>query len=121
MFEKMNILPVGISVDAPANVKVTIDALKVPFPMLSDQDLKVHNAFHVLNILDQETIDKYSEWNLQVEKWSNREHHSVAVPSMFLIDEQSVVRWAHGDHDYKKRPQLESMLRAMKAALAKKN
>ena len=103
----------GISVDAPENARVTKDALKVPFPLLSDSDLKAHKAFRVLNRLDDATMAKYNEWHLDVEGWSERRHHTVAVPAMFLIDEHQIIRFAHADRDYKTRPDMDQLLRIL--------
>ena len=104
-----------MSVDAPGNARLTKETLKVPFPLLSDSDLKAHKAFRVLNPLDEATLAKYDKWHLDIEGWSQRRHHTVAVPAMFLIDRNQRVLFAHADKDYKTRPNLEQLLQILQS------
>ena len=115
----LGIQPVGLSVDAPENARLTKEALNVPFPLLSDPDLLAHKAFRVLNKLDDETVAKYDAWNLDVERWSGRQHHVVAIPGIFLVDENRMVRFAHADRDYKTRPDIGQIIETIKPILSK--
>lgn len=117
-FKKVGLIPVGISVDAPEQVALLAEVLAVPFPLLSDQDLTVHKLFNVLNVLDTETVARYEKWKLNIEDWSEREHHTIAIPSVFLIDENRMVRWAHAAHDHRTRPTVEQILSGATMALS---
>jgi peroxiredoxin len=64
------------------------------FPVLSDPDLAAHRAYRVLQEVDDATLTKYKEWGIDLEKSSGRSHHTIAVPSMFLIGKTGVIRWA---------------------------
>ncbi len=110
-------MPVGISVDAPEHAKLLGEALNVTFPLLSDQDLDVHRLFNVLNTLDSKTVALYEEYQLNIDKWSERDHHTIAVPSIFLIDENRTVRWAHAHRDHKTRPTVDQILTAIQSIL----
>jgi peroxiredoxin len=79
--------------------------------------LVAHRAYRVLQEVDDATLAKYEEWGIDLEKSSGRSHHTIAIPSMFLIDETGVIRWAHADRDYKVRPTIEQLLSALDGVL----
>ncbi|MCP4600873.1 MAG: redoxin domain-containing protein [Proteobacteria bacterium] len=118
-FEKLGIRPVGISVDEPSRVQIMTDVHKAKFPLLSDQDLNAHRIFKVLHTLDEETLTRYRKADFDVGIWSDRKHNTMAIPSLFLIDEQLQVLWAHAAHDYKTRPELEQVLKAIASVISK--
>jgi peroxiredoxin len=108
---------VGISVDSPKGVKTVAEVQKVPFPMLSDQDLVGHNIFYVLQPVENETFEKYEGWGFNLEGWSGRDHHTVAVPAVFLVDKDLTVLWAHGSRDHRTRPSAQQVLAEIRKVL----
>jgi peroxiredoxin len=103
-----------ISVDAPEGLAKTADAHQVPFPLMSDPDAKVHEAYKVINEVDQERYEQLKTNGLDLEEWSKHEHHKIAVPSIFLIGKDKKVKWAHAARDYKTRPDVDALLAALK-------
>jgi len=81
----------AISVDKPGDSKVMAEKLKLNFPLLSDPDHKV--------------IDAYDLFNASVK---------IAKPAVFVLDKKSVVRWSFFDEDYKVRPLTEVLLEELK-------
>ena len=57
-------------------------------------------------------IKAYKEYGIDLEAWSGRDHHTIAVSSAFLVDVEGVVRWAHTSLDYKTRPSPEQLIEA---------
>ena len=108
--EALGITPVMISVDDIDGIVKTQETYEVPFPLLSDPDVKVHTAFKVVNDLGDAGTQRLLEFGIDVERWSKRKHHKIAVPSIFLIDREGVVRFAHAAHDYKTRPDTDALL-----------
>jgi hypothetical protein len=49
-------------------------------------------------------------------RFSGKAHHTVAIPALFLVDKQGVVRWAHDDPDFTVRPGTAQILAAIDAA-----
>ena len=41
---------------------------------------------------------------VDVEKYSGKTHHEIAIPAVFLVDTKGIVRWAQSDPDFKVRP-----------------
>jgi peroxiredoxin len=113
-YEKLGVLPVAVSVDKP---EATEGSYKIPFPVLSDSDAKWIEAFHVVNKVEGEQLATIQGFGIDIEKWSGKTHHEIAIPSLFLIDRTGVVRWAHSDPNFKVRPSTEQILAAIRSKL----
>ena len=111
-FEARGILPVLISADRPDAASLAQNHYEIPFPVLSDPDLQAHEAFGVTLEVDDVTVERYKEYGIDLEAWSGRDHHTIAVSSAFLVDVDGVVRWAHTSLDYKTRPSPEQLVNA---------
>jgi peroxiredoxin len=109
-FQKRKITPVLISVDNTDATTLAQRTYEIPFPVLSDPDLKAHTAFDVVLDVNQETYKKYLEYGFDLEQWSGRDHHKMAVPAVFIVDHSGVIKWAHTDLDYKTRPSTQQLL-----------
>ena len=82
---------VAISVDKPEKSRDLAASLKIPFPLLSDADHKV--------------IDAYDIYNAQ---------GKISKPATFVIDGKGVVRWSFFKEDYKERPLADVILDELK-------
>tara|TARA_R110002073_G_scaffold74100_7_gene181213 strand:- start:7565 stop:8356 length:792 start_codon:yes stop_codon:yes gene_type:complete len=114
-FTKRGITPVAISVDSIDETVKTQKTYDIPFPILSDPDLAAHNAWNVTIKVGDEEFEKLKSHGIDVEKASGKEHRTIGIPSMFLIDKTGTVLWAHGDPSYKIRPRAEHILRVLDA------
>ena len=72
---------VAISVDKPEKSKELGDKLRIPFPILSDVDHKV--------------IDAYGLYNAE---------GKISKPATLVLDSKAIVRWSFFEEDYKVRP-----------------
>jgi peroxiredoxin Q/BCP len=82
---------VAISVDKPEKSRELSQKLKLPFPILSDVDHKV--------------IDAYDLYN---------QSGKISKPATYVIDSKGVVRWAFFDEDYKVRPLDDVIIEELK-------
>jgi peroxiredoxin len=112
-FKALGVSLVAISVDRPDAAAVTRNAYEVPFPVLSDPDLKAHEAFNVVLQLDAARVARLAKYGHDIEKWSGKDHHKMAVPAVFLV-RGGKVAWAHVARDYKTRPSTEQLLTVVK-------
>jgi len=112
-FEALGVSLVAISVDRPDAAAVTRNAYEVPFPVLSDPGLKAHEAFNVVLQLDAAGVARLAKYGHDIEKWSGKDHHKMAVPAVFLVRDGKVA-WAHVARDYKTRPSTEQLLTVAK-------
>jgi len=72
---------VAISVDKPEKSSELAEKLKIPFPLLSDVDHKV--------------IDAYDLYNAE---------GKISKPATYVLDTKGVVRWSFFEENYKIRP-----------------
>ncbi len=112
-FQQRKVLPVLISADKVDASALSQRQYAIPFPVLSDPDLRAHDAFKVSMQLDDKTYLLYQTYGIDVEEWSGREHHKFAVASAFLLGADGRVRWAHATLDYKQRPSVQQLLGAI--------
>lgn len=115
-FVKRGVTPVLVSVDRVSEAAKTSAAYEIAFPVLSDPGLAVHRGFRVLQQVDDATLAKYREFGIDLEQSSGQKHHTIAVPSLFLVDESGIVRFAHAERDYKVRPSTAQLLAAIDRA-----
>jgi peroxiredoxin len=115
-YQKRGVTPVTVSVDTPDAEAKTKATYTIPFPVLSDGDATMIEAFHVVNKVDADTLMKMKGFGVDLERTSGKTHHEIAIPSLFLVDRAGVVRWAHSDPDYRVRPSTAQILAAIDAA-----
>jgi peroxiredoxin len=115
-YQKRGVTPVTVSVDTPDAEAKTKATYAIPFPVLSDSDATMIEAFHVVNHVDEATVAKMKGFGVDLESYSGKPHHEIAVPSLFLIDRAGIVRWAHSDPDFKIRPSTAQILAAIDGA-----
>ncbi len=112
-FSAHGVALIMISVDRPEAAATTEAAYDIPFPVLSDSDLAAHRAYHVVEQVGPEDYERLTGYGIDLEAASGRDHHSIAIPSAFLIDDAGVIRWSHAARDYKTRPTVEQLLAAV--------
>lgn len=115
-FAERGITPVAVSVDRATEAAKTTRRYELPFPVLSDDDLSLVEAFRVVKKVDDAELARLRGFGMDLEASAGKNHHVIAVPSMFLIDSQGVVRWAHSELDYKVRPSIDQLLKALDGA-----
>lgn len=118
-FQQRKVVPVLISVDSPDESARTSATYEIPFPVLSDSNLEAHKAFNVAFEVDADTLAKYKSFGIDLEKASGKDHHNLAVPSVFLVGTDKKILWAHADVDYKTRPSPAQLLAAIDGELAR--
>jgi len=112
-FETRGVRPVLISVDQPSAAVLVKNAYAIPFPVLSDPELNAHEAFNVVLSLPPETYKRYQDYGIDLEAWSGKAHHKIALAAAFLVDKTGTVKWAHVTTDYKTRPSPEQLLKVI--------
>lgn len=115
-YQKRGVLPVAVSVDKVEEAALTNATYRIPFPVLSDPELSFIAGFHVENHVDAATLEKMKGFGIDLESFAGKSHHTIAIPALFLIDKQGVVRWAHDDPTYTMRPSTAQILSAIDAA-----
>ena len=113
--EKRGVTPVAVSVDQIDEAAKTQATYTIPFPVLSDPDLAAHRAFRITHKAPDAEVEMLLGSGIDIEKSSGRDHHPIAIPSVFIIDREGIVRWAHADRNYKVRPSARQIVSAIDA------
>jgi peroxiredoxin len=104
--------PVVVTSDRPAEMKKTKQSYSVPFPMLSDRDLVLHNAYRVAHQADERELKSLGRLGADIEAMSGRKHHSFAVPAFYLIGKDGKVQWSHASEDERTQPKISQIFGA---------
>lgn len=115
---QMEMLPVGVSVDAAQRAEQMRAHHAILFPLLSDSDLEAHRAYRVATKLDDESDGRLRGAGIDIARWSARDHRQIAIPAIFLIDRTGTVRFAHASRDYQTRPDMRALLDALHTAIS---
>ena len=102
----------AISPDSPATQKAFAAEHPLPYTLLSDSD---HNAMKALGVafaLDAATIEKYKEYGIDLVKASGNPEQALPVSSVFVVNPEGKITYAHTNPDYKKRLSGDDVLKA---------
>lgn len=111
----MGFVVFAVSPDLPGSLRSSSKKESLTYTLLSDSDMDAAKAFGIAFRVDNETIEKYKGYNIDLEAASGRTHHLLPVPSVFVIDSDGVIRFAHANPDYKVRLSPEEIMSAAKA------
>jgi peroxiredoxin len=118
-FDKRGVGIAAISVELPGEESKTQAKNAVPFPMLSDPLLAAHRLFRVVHTPGAQELAALKGYGVDLEARSGQQHHSFAVPAVFLISQEGTVLWSHVDEDYTTRPSTDQLLHQLDVALGR--
>ncbi|MGJ8662254.1 MAG: peroxiredoxin-like family protein [Marinicella sp.] len=76
---------------------------KIDYQILSDASMEISKAFKIAFKVDDETVEKYKKWNIDLEKASGYDHHLLPVPAIFVVGKNGVIQFQYVNPDYKIR------------------
>lgn len=103
-----------VSSDSVASIAESLDEGKKHYELLSDGDGKVAQAFGVAFKVDDATVKRYLEWNIDLEKTSGSESHILPAPAAFIVDSTGKVKFSFVNPDYQVRLHPEVLISAAK-------
>lgn len=92
-----------ISVDQPSVLEASLKEPDLEYRVLSDSDLVATRAFGIAFRLPDDLVEKYLEYDIDIEGASGRDHHVLPVPSTFIIGTDGVIKFAYSNPNYKVR------------------
>lgn len=106
----------AISPDQPSKLKATPGRDKLGYRLLSDGDALAAKAFGLAFKVDDQTVEKYKGYGINLDAASGRNHHLLPHPAVFVANTNGVIRFAHFNADYKVRLEPQKILEAVRAA-----
>ena len=104
-----------ISIDRPEQLYASLDQPDIGYEILSDSKLEATRAFGLAFKVTDETVDKYLQWDIDLEAASGETHHVLPAPSTYIIAADGVIRFQYTNPDYAVRLPPEVLLAAARA------
>ena len=107
---------IAISPDLPEKLRPSLEKNKLGYVLLSDSKMVASRAFGIAFKLDDEMLERFKKFGIDLEEASGETHHLLPVPSVFLVSEQGRIVFEHVDPSYKVRVDPDVLLAAAEAA-----
>ncbi|HEX4876690.1 MAG TPA: peroxiredoxin-like family protein [Chitinophagaceae bacterium] len=101
---------VAVSPEKQENIAKTVEKTKAEYPVLYDEGLKIMKSYDVEFEVPENTITRYRNANIDIEKNNGANGKYLPVPAVYIIDKESTVTYRFFDADYKKRPWVKDLL-----------
>jgi peroxiredoxin len=101
---------VAVSPEKPENILKTVEKTKAEYSILYDEGLKIMKAYDVEFEVPENTLTRYRNAGLDIEKNNGKNGKYLPVPAVFVIDKESTVIYRFFEPDYKKRPNVKDLL-----------
>ena len=101
---------IAISPEKPENISKTIEKTKATYSILYDEGLKIMKAYDVEFEVPENTITRYRNAGLDIEKNNGNNGKYLPVPAIYIIDKESTIKYRFFEPDYKKRPSVLELL-----------
>jgi len=104
-----------ISIDKPELLLESLDDPDIGYTIYSDSSLQATRAFGLAFKLDDELVNKYIGYGIDVEKSSGETHHVLPAPATYIIGKDGIINFAYINPNYKVRLHPDVLLAAAKA------
>jgi peroxiredoxin len=101
---------VAVSPEIPENISKTIEKTKATYSVLYDNGMKIMKAYDVEYELPENTVTRYRNAGLDIEKSNGANGKYLPVPAVYIIDKESTITYRFFEPDYKKRPSVLDIL-----------
>lgn len=105
---------VVLSVDSLDEASKSKKSNELGMTVISDSDAKILKLYNVAFKVPNELVNKYkNEYKIDLEKSSGKDHHLIAVPSVFIINKEGKITYSYVDENYKTRANNKDILKAL--------
>lgn len=101
---------VAVTPEQPENVAKTVEKTKAEYSILYDEGLKIMKAYDVEFEVPENTLTRYRNAGLDIEKNNGANGKYLPVPAVYIIDQESTIIYRFFNTDYKKRPSVQELL-----------
>ena len=97
--------------EKPESINKTAEKTKAAYSILYDEDLKIMKAYEVEFEVPENTIARYKNAGIDIEKNNGENGKYLPVPAVYIIDKESTITYRFFEQDYKKRPSVNDLLK----------
>ena len=87
---------------------------KLTFPILTDRDNKVGEAYGLAFRLPDDLIEVYKANGIDLAKFNGDDSWRLSMPARIVVRRGGIVASAEADPDYTHRPEVEEMLAVLR-------
>jgi peroxiredoxin len=107
----------AVSPDRPEKLGAPIEKNELSYTLLSDSTMKAATSLGLAFRVDDDTIEKYKGFGIDLEADSGEKHHLLPVPAALVVGRDGVVKFSYVNPNYKMRIDPDVLVAAAKAAL----
>lgn len=107
---------VAISMDKPEKLRETPGRDALGYRLLSDSNAEAARAFGIAFKVDDQTIERYKGYGINLDAASGRDHHLLPHPAVYVVEKSGKIRFVHFNPDYKVRLEPKKILEAVRTA-----
>jgi peroxiredoxin len=100
----------AVSPEKSEMIDKTVEKTKAEYSVIHDKDLKIMKAYDVEFEVPENTVTRYRNAGIDLEKANGENGKYLPVPAVYIIDQESTVTYRFFDKDYKKRPSVKDLL-----------
>lgn len=105
---------VAISVDLQENAAKSVEEKELGFIVVSNPEANLLEIYNLVYKVPDDLAKKYrEEYSIDLEAASGRSDHVIAIPATYVIDAEGKIVYAYANRDYKVRPSLDEILKAL--------
>jgi peroxiredoxin len=101
---------IAITPEKNENVAKTIEKTKAVYSIVSDDHLKIMNAYKVTFGLDEATTKKYKGYGIDLVDANGANGNSLPVPAVYIIGKDGKIIYRYFDENYTKRMSVKEIL-----------
>jgi peroxiredoxin len=101
---------IAVSPEKTENISITKEKTKAAFSILHDEGLKIMKAYDVEFEVPENTVTRYRNAGIDLEKNNGSNGKFLPVPAVYIIDKEATVIYRFFEADYKKRPDVKDLI-----------
>jgi peroxiredoxin len=101
---------IAVTPEKNENVAKTIEKTKAVYSIVSDDYLKIMNAYKVTFGLDEATTKKYKGYGIDLVDANGANGNSLPVPAVYIIGKDGKIIYRYFDENYTKRMSVKEIL-----------
>jgi peroxiredoxin len=104
---------VAITPETTEGIIKTAEKTKAQFPIISDEDMKIMKAYDVAYKVDEKTVARYKNFDIDLAANNNQrlEEITLPIPAVYIVDREGNITYRYFEADYKKRPSVKEILK----------
>lgn len=108
---------IAVTPEKPDSIARTIEKTKAGFSILHDEGLKIMKAYEVDYEVPENTVTRYRNTGIDLEKINGKDWKFLPVPAVYIIDKDSNIAYRFFNTDYRKRPTIQEIIKNLEKVL----